>query len=76
MFCGISFFFEIIKKKTISAGEGNSITIQAHFDFITGPHPFLRNLPYGAEIKNKSMKTIIEKLKIKIIKILCNAIIQ
>ena len=61
---------EIAKKNIINAGEGNSISIHAHFDLIDGPHPFRENLPYGAEMKNSRMKTRIAKLKISISEIL------
>jgi hypothetical protein len=60
------FCFKMTKKKAISKGEGASIRSHAHLDFIVLPHPFLKNLPYGAEIKKRSTKTIIAKLKIRI----------
>jgi hypothetical protein len=44
-------------------GDGASIIIHAHFDFNEGPHPLLRNLPYGAEIWNKIKKTAAARLK-------------
>lgn len=61
---GIDFLFEVMKKSVISAGERNSIIIQAHLALMVRPHPFLRNLPYGAETKKSRIKTIIAKEKI------------
>jgi len=54
-----------MKKQVIRAGERNSITIQAHFAGTVKPQPFLRNFPYGAEIKNSNTKTIAENPKTK-----------
>jgi hypothetical protein len=57
---------EKIKKRIISAGEGNSIMSHAHLDLTAGPQPFLENLPYGAEIKKSSIKTNTATLNISI----------
>ena len=58
MIWGAPFEGEIMKNNRMNAGEGNSITSHAHFDFTAGPHPFLENLPYGADIKNRRINTI------------------
>jgi hypothetical protein len=59
-----------MKKNIIKVGDGNSIIIQAHLDLITRPHPLLENFPYGAVIKNSSIKTINAKVNIRIREIL------
>jgi hypothetical protein len=56
-----------MKNNSINAGEGNSIIIHAHFDLIEGPHPFLENLPYGADIKKRAKNVITAKLSIRMI---------
>jgi hypothetical protein len=60
------FWGERRKKIIISNGDGASIIIQPHFDLTDGPHPFLRNLPYGAEIKNRRRNTTPAKQKISV----------
>jgi hypothetical protein len=41
----IFLFPEARNSIAISMGEGDSIIIHAHFDFIEGPQPFRRNFP-------------------------------
>ncbi len=43
---------------------------------MTGPHPFLRNLPYGAEIKNKGTNIVTAKTKTNTKKILYSSVIM
>jgi hypothetical protein len=64
------FISAVIKKMIIRNGDGNSMIIHAHFDFIEWPHPFLENLPYGAEIKKRRIKISNAKLKIRIMEYL------
>ena len=45
MKCGRLLWSEVMKKNNISAGEGNSIIIHAHFVLIFNPHPSRLNLP-------------------------------
>jgi hypothetical protein len=70
MISGNDLMSDVIKKSVIRNGEGNSMIIHASFDLIENPHPFLENLPYGAEMKKSRKKTSIAKLKIRIIEYL------
>jgi hypothetical protein len=53
-----------MKNNAIRMGEGDSMIIQAHLAFMEWPHPFLWNLPYGADTKKSTMNTNTARLKI------------
>jgi hypothetical protein len=55
-----------MKNNVIKAGDKNSIIIHAHLLLTAGPHPFLKNFPYGAETKKSMTNTKIAVLKIMI----------
>jgi hypothetical protein len=66
MISGNDLISDVIKNSVIRNGDGNSMIIHASFDLIENPHPFLENLPYGAEIKKSRINTIRAKPNIRI----------